>query len=85
MNKATPFLSIIIPAHNEAERLPQALQAIQSYLAGKSFTAEVIVVENASTDQTAEVVNAKASQAKEFLELEPGKMPEPTLAPGIPG
>lgn len=76
MNMATPFLSIIIPAHNEAERLPQALQAIQTYLAGKSFTAEVIVVENASTDQTAEVVKTWQSKMP-YLRLisraEPGK------------
>ena len=51
----TPFLSIIIPAHNEAARLPQALAAVQSYLAEKNFDAEVIVVENASTDQTAQI------------------------------
>lgn len=52
---ATPFLSIIIPAHNEAARLPQALAAVQNYLADKEFDAEVIVVENASTDQTAQI------------------------------
>lgn len=35
--------------------------------------------------QTAEVVNAKAADAKEFRELEPHPLSEPSLAPGIPG
>ena len=52
----TPFLSIIIPAHNEAERLPQTLASVQAYLKSKPFEAELIVVENASTDQTAQIV-----------------------------
>lgn len=52
----TPFLSIIIPAHNEAARLPQTLSSVQSYLDNKNFDAEVIVVENASTDDTTQIV-----------------------------
>lgn len=35
--------------------------------------------------QAADVVNAKAAQAKEFRELEGASLPEPSLAPGIPG
>ncbi|HOH92934.1 MAG TPA: glycosyltransferase, partial [Anaerolineaceae bacterium] len=53
---ATPFLSIIIPAHNEATRLPQTLASVQNYLASKDFDAEVIVIENASDDETAQIV-----------------------------
>ncbi|HPX65143.1 MAG TPA: glycosyltransferase family 2 protein [Anaerolineaceae bacterium] len=53
---ATPFLSIIIPAHNEAARLPQTLASVQNYLTSKNFNAEVIVVENASTDETTQIV-----------------------------
>ncbi|MFZ3151907.1 MAG: dolichyl-phosphate beta-glucosyltransferase [Anaerolineaceae bacterium] len=52
----TLFLSIIIPAHNEAERLPTTLNAIQEYLQNQPFQAEVLVVENGSTDETAAVV-----------------------------
>lgn len=47
-----PFLSIIIPAHNEETRLPAALEKIAVYLAEQSFEAEVLVVENGSSDQT---------------------------------
>jgi len=47
-----PFLSIIIPAHNEENRLPDALEQVFNFLATQTFTAEVIVVENGSTDNT---------------------------------
>ena len=52
-------LSIIIPAYNEAERLPPTLQAIATYLATKSdWTVELIVVDDGSGDATAEVASA---------------------------
>jgi dolichyl-phosphate beta-glucosyltransferase len=51
-----PFLSIIIPALNEAKRLPPALAQIDAFLKKQSYTAEVLVVENGSTDDTVGVV-----------------------------
>jgi glycosyltransferase involved in cell wall biosynthesis len=47
-----PFLSIVIPAHNEENRLPNTLEQIFDFLNQQSFTAEVIVVENGSVDRT---------------------------------
>ena len=47
-----PFLSIIIPAHNEAERLPPTLEKIDAFLEQQAYTAEVLVVENGSSDAT---------------------------------
>lgn len=52
----TPFLSIIIPAYNEEHRLPASLQKIDEFLARQAYTAEVIVVENGSTDRTSALV-----------------------------
>ncbi len=72
----TPFLSIIIPAHNEAARLPQTLSSVQSYLDNKNFDAEVIVVENASTDDTAQIVRdwqAKMPNLRLISRQEAGK------------
>lgn len=53
----TPFLSIIIPAHNEAGRLPKTLEQVFSFLKAQTYTSEVIVVENGSTDNTLELAN----------------------------
>ncbi len=51
-----PYLSIIIPAYNEERRLPASLDSILAYLAEQPYTAEIIVVENGSSDGTAAVV-----------------------------
>ncbi len=50
-----PFLSIVIPAHNEESRLPPSLTQIDSFLRKQDFAAEVIIVENGSRDRTYEV------------------------------
>lgn len=60
----SPKLSIIIPAHNEEKRLLPSLYRIDAFLQAQPYTAEVIVVENGSSDRTAEVVAA-------FAELHP--------------
>ncbi len=50
------FLTVIVPAYNEEARLPRALEAIGSVLEEQSFSAEVIVVNDGSTDGTADTV-----------------------------
>lgn len=55
-------LSIIIPAYNEARRLPATLDAVRAYLDGRGFEfAEVVVVDDGSKDETAELVAAAAA------------------------
>ncbi|MEK7163070.1 MAG: dolichyl-phosphate beta-glucosyltransferase [Patescibacteria group bacterium] len=58
-----PYLSIIIPAYNEAKRLPLTLVDIDKHLREMKFpsasieqTYEIIVVDNNSTDATSEIV-----------------------------
>lgn len=55
-----PELSVIIPAYNEEERLPQTLEQVSRYLRTLPFLSEVIVVDDGSTDNTAQVVSALA-------------------------
>ena len=52
---STPFISLILPVHNEEQRLPTALQKVSAFLASQPYSAEVIVVENGSQDRTVEV------------------------------
>ena len=49
---ASPFLSIIIPAHNEETRLPRALGQAFAFLEKQDYPSEVVVVENGSRDRT---------------------------------
>jgi dolichyl-phosphate beta-glucosyltransferase len=58
-----PFLSIVIPAHNEEYRLPPSLQKIDRFLQTQPYTAEVLVIENGSHDRTVEVALDFARQA----------------------
>ncbi len=51
-------ISFVIPAHNEEQRLPQSLAAIEKALARGEYDAEVIVVDNASSDRTGEVARS---------------------------
>ncbi|MGB7875597.1 MAG: dolichyl-phosphate beta-glucosyltransferase [Anaerolineales bacterium] len=53
----TPFLSIIIPAYNEEHRLPRTLEQIFAFLGEQNYTAEVLVVENGSKDETFEIAS----------------------------
>jgi len=57
-----PFLSIIIPAYNEEKRLPDTLEQVFDFLKKQSFTSEVIVVENGSTDKTFEIAQGFMEQ-----------------------
>lgn len=70
MNSEKPYLSIVIPAHNEERRLPPSLTKIADFLEKQPYTAEVIVVENGSTDRTVDVVKTFAEQHPQFRLLE---------------
>jgi len=48
-------ISIVIPAHNEEECIAVCLRSVQEELVGGGYNAEVIVVNNASTDRTREI------------------------------
>src|SRR5256884_8674614 len=56
----TPEISMVIPAFNEALRLPTTLDQVQHHLWTAGLSAEVIVVDDGSHDATAEIVRQHA-------------------------
>lgn len=63
-----PYLSIIIPAHNEERRLPVAFRKIDKFLKKQKYSYEVIVVENGSRDKTAEITR-RFSKKHRYIKL----------------
>jgi len=51
-----PFLSIIVPAYNEARRIRDTLKRVSHFKELKPYAVELIVVDDGSTDQTVEIV-----------------------------
>jgi dolichyl-phosphate beta-glucosyltransferase len=51
---STPRLSVVIPAYNEAARLPASLRRLREYLEAGDGSHEIVVVDDGSTDGTAE-------------------------------
>jgi len=71
-----PFLSIVLPAHNEEERLPETLVLIEKFINSQSYTVETVIVENGSSDKTLEIAKAYAASHQNVLvihEDRPGK------------
>ena len=55
-------LSVIIPAYNEEKRLAKTLREIAKYLRIQSYIWEIIVVNDGSKDNTAQVVREMSSE-----------------------
>jgi dolichyl-phosphate beta-glucosyltransferase len=58
MSSGPPELSIVIPSFNEELRLPVTLADISAYVRASKRETEVIVVDDGSTDRTADVANS---------------------------
>ena len=71
-----PLLSIIIPAYNEARRLPETLPLVIKFVLEQEYDAEIIVVDNNSSDETgsiAEEIGGDHSFLKVLFEPAQGK------------
>lgn len=47
-----PFLSIVVPIHNEERRLPLCMARLSEFFARQRYEIEILLVENGSEDQT---------------------------------
>jgi len=56
-----PSYSIVIPAYNESARLGATLERVLAYVHSQGWDAEVIVVNDGSTDDTADIVLRRAA------------------------
>jgi dolichyl-phosphate beta-glucosyltransferase len=57
-----PGFSIVIPAYNESARLGATLERVLAYVHEQGWDAEVIVVNDGSTDNTADIVRSFAAR-----------------------
>ena len=62
---ASPYLSIIIPAYNESLRVGKTLDKVRKYASSKHFEVEIVLVDDGSSDRTADLF-------REFQSLWPG-------------
>jgi glycosyltransferase involved in cell wall biosynthesis len=73
MNSRPLDLSIVVPAYNEEHRLPKTLDSIVAYLQTRPYRAEIVVVDDGSSDRTAEVVRAYGQKYPELRRLSNGR------------
>ncbi len=62
METEHPFLSIVFPAYNEEQRLPETLATTLSFIQSQAYTCEIVIAENGSTDSTLEIARAFAAR-----------------------
>jgi len=65
-----PRYSIVIPAYNEAARLGATLQRVLAYVANQPWDLEIIVVNDGSRDDTAEITRGYAEKNPNLRLLE---------------
>lgn len=53
-----PALSVVIPAYNEADRLPATLDAVLAFLESRDYSWEIIVADDGSDDATPTIAAA---------------------------
>lgn len=65
-----PKYSIVIPAFNESARIPATLRSVVDCVRARGWSAEVIVVNDGSTDETAQLVSEFSEHAPEVRLIE---------------
>jgi dolichyl-phosphate beta-glucosyltransferase len=64
---AAPALSVVVPAYNEATGIETTLRSLNATLDGLAIGREILVVDNASADGTADLVEALGDPAVRVL------------------
>jgi dolichyl-phosphate beta-glucosyltransferase len=64
-----PRYSIVIPAYNESDRLGPTLERVLAFVGQQAEQAEIVVVNDGSTDQTADLVRNYAKRSGGIIRL----------------
>ena len=72
-NSEMPFLSIVIPAYNEELRIAKSLEQIHRYLTQQPYSAELIIVDDGSSDQTVKVLKDILKRVESGVLLQNGQ------------
>lgn len=79
MDQISSF-SLIIPAYNEEKRLPKTLEAVCKWAKNANFDLEILVMDDGSTDKTAQVVKFYVKKERRISLIRSkanlGKMPQ---------
>lgn len=67
-----PFLSIVVPAYNEARRLPPTMTALAEFFGNFTRSYEVLIVVEKSRDGTLEIAAGLALQQAHFQVIDSG-------------
>ncbi|PJA87123.1 MAG: hypothetical protein CO141_01160 [Candidatus Moranbacteria bacterium CG_4_9_14_3_um_filter_42_9] len=70
MGEERPYLSVIIPAYREADRIGKNLLEIENFLSSKKYTYEILVVTDGSPDNTPEVARSFIDKVKNLRVIE---------------
>ena len=68
-----PYLSVIIPAYTEGERLGHTLMQIDQHLRSKDFRYEILVIVDGAPNHTGELAKNYISRVKNLLVIENDK------------
>lgn len=63
MTSAPADVALVVPAYNEAARLPGRLRALREFVSTRPWRLEIVVVDDGSTDRTAEAARAESTPA----------------------
>lgn len=64
MKTSTPEISILLPCLNEELALPHCIDEIESVIKRYNLDAEIIIIDNGSTDKSKEIATARAATNK---------------------
>jgi dolichyl-phosphate beta-glucosyltransferase len=70
MDNKEVYLSVIIPAYNEENRIAKTIDIIASFLQKQAYSSEIIVVSGHSTDRTGDIVKEKMKNISNLALIE---------------